>query len=132
MRPLQHWLHSRVPRWAWRRGTLRVGITQRAAAPLEQVSRHTVVPTDASSTGWRATCNGQAASGLWTGPRLLCTRLQGTSALAHLDVTYVTWDVFHIKCHMLSESGFTETYIYIQPVCSFCLAKNGPNLLALL
>ncbi len=28
MRPLQHWLHSRVPRWAWRRGTLRAGITQ--------------------------------------------------------------------------------------------------------
>ncbi len=27
MRLLQHWLHSRVPRWAWRRGTLRVGIT---------------------------------------------------------------------------------------------------------
>ncbi len=22
MRPLQHWLHSRVPRWEWRRGTL--------------------------------------------------------------------------------------------------------------
>ncbi len=77
MRPLQHWLHSRVPRWAWRRGTLRVGIIQqcrrslspwtdlaflRAAAPLEQVSRHTVVTTDASSTGWGATCNGQAAS----------------------------------------------------------------------
>ncbi len=39
--------------------------------PLEQVSRHTVVTTDASSTGWGATCNGQAASGLWTGPRLL-------------------------------------------------------------
>ncbi len=86
MRPLQHWLHSRVPRWAWRRGTLRVGITQqcrrslspwtdlaflRAGVPLEQVSRHTVVTTDASSTGWGATCNGQAASGLWTGPRLL-------------------------------------------------------------
>ncbi len=79
MRPLQHWLHSRFPRWAWRRGTLRVGITQqcrcslspwtdlaflRAAAPLEQVSRHTVVPTDAFSTGWGATCNGQAALGL--------------------------------------------------------------------
>ncbi len=43
----------------------------RAAAPLEQVYRHNVVPTDASSTGWGATCNGQAASGLWTGPRLL-------------------------------------------------------------
>ncbi len=86
MRPLQHWLHSRVPRWAWRRGTLRVGISQqcrhslspwtdlaclRAGVPLEQVSRHTVVTTDASSKGWGATCNGQAASGLWTGPRLL-------------------------------------------------------------
>ncbi len=86
MRPLQHWLHSRLPRWAWRRGTLRVGITQqccrslspwmdlaflRAGVALEQVSRHTVVTTDASSTGWGATCNEQAASGLWTGPRLL-------------------------------------------------------------
>ncbi len=86
VRPLQHWLHSRVPRWAWRRGTLRVGITQqcrrslspwtylafiRAGVPLEQVSRNTVVTTDASSTGWGATCNRQAVSGLWTGPRLL-------------------------------------------------------------
>ncbi len=32
------------------------------------------------------------------------------------------------KRHPVSESGFTETYIYIQPLCSFCLAKNGPNL----
>ncbi len=86
MRPLQHWLHSRVPRWAWRRGTLRVNITQqcrrslspwtglaflRAGVPLEQVSRHTVVTTDVSSMGWGATCNRQAASGLWMGPRLL-------------------------------------------------------------
>ncbi len=78
MRPLQHWLNSRVLRWAWHRGTLRVGITQqcrrsqspwtdlaflRAGVPLEQVSRHTVVTTDASSMGWGATCNGQAASG---------------------------------------------------------------------
>ncbi len=75
---LQHCLHSRVPRWAWRRGTLRVNITQqcrrslspwmdlaflRAGELLEQVSRHTVVTTDTSSTGWGATCNGQAASG---------------------------------------------------------------------
>ncbi len=75
-----------VPRWAWRRGTLRVGISQqcrrsltpwtdlaflRAGVPLGQVSRHTVVTTDASSTGWGTTCNGQAASGLWTVPRLL-------------------------------------------------------------
>ncbi len=86
MRPLQHWLHSRVPRWAWRHGTLWVNITQecrrsfspwmdlaflRAGVPLEQVSRHVVVTTDASSTGLGATCNGQAASGLWMGPRLL-------------------------------------------------------------
>ncbi len=89
MRPLQHWLHSRVPRWAWRRSTLRVAISQqcrrslspwtdlaflRAGVPLEQVSRHTVVTTDASSMGrymLHTTCNGQAASGLWTGPRLL-------------------------------------------------------------
>ncbi len=76
MRPLQHWLHSRVPRWAWRRGTLRVGITQqcrrslspwtdsaflRAGVPLEQVSRHTVVTV---CMGWGATCNRQAAL-LW-------------------------------------------------------------------
>ncbi len=89
-RPLPHWLHSRVPRWAWRRGTLRVGISQqcrrslspwtdfaflRAGVPLEQQSRHTVVTTDASSTGWGATCNGQAASGLWTGPTALAHQL---------------------------------------------------------
>ncbi len=34
MRPLQHWLHSRVPRWAWRHGTLRVGITQQCRRSL--------------------------------------------------------------------------------------------------
>ncbi len=38
---------------------------------LEQVSRHVIVTMDASSTGWCATCNGQAASGFWTGSRLL-------------------------------------------------------------
>ncbi|KAL0195636.1 hypothetical protein M9458_009212, partial [Cirrhinus mrigala] len=31
---------------------------------------HVIVNTDASSTGWGAVCNGQAASGSWTGPRL--------------------------------------------------------------
>ncbi len=86
MRPLQHWQYSRVLRWAWHSSILWMGITQqcrrslspwtdlaflRARVPLEQVSRHTVVTTDASSTGWGATCNGQAALGLWTGPRLL-------------------------------------------------------------
>ncbi len=36
------------------------------------------------------------------------------------------------QCHLLSVSGFTDTYIYIQSVCSFCLDKNGPNFHALL
>ncbi len=66
-----------VPRWAWRRGTLQVNITQecrcsfspwtdlaflRAGVPLEQVSWHVVGTTDASSTGWDATCNRQSGS----------------------------------------------------------------------
>ncbi len=38
--------------------------------PLEQVSRHAVVFTDASTTGWGATYNGHAVSGVWTGPQL--------------------------------------------------------------
>ncbi len=33
----------------------------RARVPLVQVSRHAVVFTDASTTGWGATCNGHAA-----------------------------------------------------------------------
>ncbi len=84
MRPLQHWLHGRVPRWAWQRGTYRVAITPecrrtfspwsdplflRAGVPLEQVSRHAVVFTDASATGWGATYNGHTVSGVWTGPQ---------------------------------------------------------------
>ncbi len=75
MRPLQHWLQ---------RGTYRVAITPecrqtfspwsdplflRAGVALEQVSRHAVVFTDASATGWGATYNGQAVSGVWTGPQ---------------------------------------------------------------
>ncbi len=62
MRPLQHWLYGRIPRWAWKRGTYQVQITPacrktfrpwsdpsflRAGVPLEQVSRHAVVFTDA-------------------------------------------------------------------------------------
>ncbi len=85
MRPLQHWLHGRIPRWAWKHGTHRVQITPacrktfspwsdpsflRAGVPLEQVCRHAVVFTDASATGWGATYNGHAVSGVWTGPQL--------------------------------------------------------------
>ncbi len=75
MRPLQHWLHSRVPRWAWRRGTLRVGISQqcrrslspwtdlaflRAGVPVEQVSRHTVVTACCSHPGAAQSCGRRA------------------------------------------------------------------------
>ncbi len=42
----------------------------RAGVPLEQVSRHAVVYTDASAKGWGATFNGLAVSGVWTGPQL--------------------------------------------------------------
>ncbi len=85
MRLLQHWLHGRVPRWAWQSGTLRVQVTPacrqtftpwsdlsflRAGVPLEQVSRHAVAYTDASAKGWGATFNGHAVSGVWTGPQL--------------------------------------------------------------
>ncbi len=84
MRPLQHWLHGRFPRWAWQSGMLWVQVTpvcrQTFApwsdlsflreAPLEQVSRHAVVYTDASTTGWGATFSGLAVSGVWTGPQL--------------------------------------------------------------
>ncbi len=42
----------------------------RAGVPLEQVSRHAVVYTDAYTTGWGATYNGHAVSGFWTGPQL--------------------------------------------------------------
>ncbi len=85
MRPLKHWLYGRIPRWAWKRGTYRVQITPacrkifrpwsdplflRAGVPLEQVSRHAVVFTDATTTGWGATYNGHAVSGVWTGPQL--------------------------------------------------------------
>ncbi len=41
-----------------------------AGVPLEQVSRHAVVYTDASAKGWGATFNGLAVSGVWTGPQL--------------------------------------------------------------
>ncbi len=85
MRPLQHWLHGRVQRWAWQSRTLRVQVTPAcrqtftpwsdfsflwAGVPLEQVYRHAVVYTDASAKGWGATFNGLAVSGVRTGPQL--------------------------------------------------------------
>ncbi|KAL0194500.1 hypothetical protein M9458_008072, partial [Cirrhinus mrigala] len=51
------------------------------------VSRRIVVTTDASKTGWGATCNGQAASGVWTGPRLFRPMIQGKHVLVRSDNT---------------------------------------------
>ncbi len=83
--PLQLWLHGQVPRWARKRGTHQVQNTPacrttfspwtelsflRAGVPQEQVSRHSVVFTDASATSWGAMYNGHAVSGVWTGPKL--------------------------------------------------------------
>ncbi len=83
--PLQLWLHGQVPRWARKRGTHQVQNTPacrttfspwtdlsflRAGVPQEQVSRHSVVFTDASATSWGAMYNGHAVSGVWTGPQL--------------------------------------------------------------
>ncbi len=77
----------------------------RAGVPLEQVSRHAVVFTDASATGWGATYNGHAVLGVWTGPQLrwhinclellavrlalsrLRGRLQGKDVLVRTDNT---------------------------------------------
>ncbi len=85
MRLLQHWLHGQIPWWAWKRSTHRVQITPacrktfspwsdpsflREGVPLEQISRHAVVFTDTSATGWGATYNGHAVSGVWTRPQL--------------------------------------------------------------
>ncbi len=83
MRPLQRWLHDRVPRWAWRHSTYRVSLTPscrrtfspwsdlaflRAGVPLEQVSRHVVVSTDASATGWGPCATGTQPWGSGQGP----------------------------------------------------------------
>ncbi len=77
MRPLQHWSHSRVPRWLLRHGAIRMNIRQefhrsfspwtdlaflRARVPLEQVSRHVAVTKYASSMDWGAACNMQLKS----------------------------------------------------------------------
>ncbi len=115
MGPLQHRLHSRVPKWACRHGTVCVNITPtrcrsfipwmdlvllRVEVPLEQVSRHVIVTMDASSASWCATCNWQAASGFWTGPRLLwhinCLELlaSATSLAAAWLARVVHWQGF--------------------------------------
>ncbi|KAI2643070.1 enzymatic polyprotein [Labeo rohita] len=126
MRPLQRWLHDRVPRWAWHRGTLRIGVSPqcrrlfspwsdpaflRAGVCLGQVSRHVVVHTDASTTGWGAVCNGQAASGSWTGPRLLW-HINCQELLAVLLALRRFLPMLRHK-HVLVRTDNTTTVVYI-------------------
>ncbi|KAL0152766.1 hypothetical protein M9458_052489 [Cirrhinus mrigala] len=145
MRPLQHWLHTRVPRWAWHRGTFRVNITPscrqtlspwtdimflRSGVPLEQVSRRIVVTTDASKTGWGATCNGQAASGVWTGPRLFW-HINCLELLAVLLALRRFRPMIQGK-HVLVRSDNTATVAYINHqggVRSFRMSQLARHLL---
>ncbi len=83
----------------------------RAEVPLEQVSRHVVVSTDASATGWGAMCNGHAAVGLWTGPQLQwhinCLELLAVWLALRRFRT-----LLHEK-HILVRSDNTATVVYI-------------------
>ncbi|KAL0160093.1 hypothetical protein M9458_043818, partial [Cirrhinus mrigala] len=117
---------QRILRWAWHRGTFRVGVTPecrllfspwsdpaflRAGVPLGQVSRHVVVNTDASTTGWGAVCNGQAASSSWTGPRLRwhvnCLELLAVFLTLHLFLPMLRHK------HVLVRTDSTVTVVYI-------------------
>ncbi len=50
MRPLQHWLYGRIPRWAWKRGTYRVQITPACRKTFRPVVR-SLVPSGRSAPG---------------------------------------------------------------------------------
>ncbi len=90
--------------------------------PLEQVSRHTVVTTDASSTGWGATCNGQAALGLWTGPQLFwhinCLELWAV----HLALRQVR--PLLLGKHVLVRTDNTVAVSYIKPAVRYTITLH--------
>ncbi len=126
MRPLQRWLHDRVPRWAWRHGTYRVSVTPscrhtfspwsdlaflQVGVPLAQVSRHVVVSTDASTTGWGAMCNGHAAAGVCTGPQLQW-HINCLELLAVLLALCYFKTLLHER-HVLVRTDNTATVAYI-------------------
>jgi hypothetical protein len=81
MRPLRHWLKTRVPRRAWASGRLRLKVTQNCVTALEPwkavnwyqtgvnlgvISKLKVVSTDASNSGWGALYEGRPTFGLWS------------------------------------------------------------------
>ncbi|PTA42280.1 hypothetical protein C8054_31565, partial [Micromonospora sp. RP3T] len=102
----------------------------RSGVPLEQVSRRIVVTTDASKTGWGALCNGQAASGVWTGPRLLW-HINCLELLAVLLALRRFWPMIQNK-HVLVRSDNMATVAYINHqggVRSFRMSQLARHLL---
>ncbi|TRY93182.1 hypothetical protein DNTS_006308, partial [Danionella cerebrum] len=115
MRPLQQWLLSRVPSWAWRQGALRLedGVLLRSGVPLSSHPNRVVVTTDASKTGWGAMCGSHRESGAWTGRhscwhinrlelvavilalRRFCPLLRGRHVLVRTDSTAVVAYINH-------------------------------------
>jgi hypothetical protein len=146
MRPLQRWLRDRVLRWAWQQGTVRVPVTPtcrqtftpwtnlcflRAGVPLELVSRHVVVSTDAFSMGWGAMCNGHAAAGSWTGPQHLFWHVDCLELLA-VRLTLHRFHALLKNQHVLVRSNNTATvaYIYQQGgLRSRCMSQLACHLL---
>ncbi|CAM4664548.1 unnamed protein product [Leuciscus chuanchicus] len=80
----------------------------RAGVPLKRVSRHVVVSTDASATGWGAMCNGHAAAGSRTGPQ----RLWHVNCLELLAVRLALHRLLRGQ-HVLVRSDNTATVAYI-------------------
>ncbi len=82
-----------------------------AGVPLEQVSRHAVVYTDASAKGWGAMFKGLAVSGVWLGPQLHwhinCLELLAV----HLDLNRLKRRL-RIE-HVLVHTDSTATIAYI-------------------
>ncbi len=96
----------------------------RNALPLSHTGTHSMasVFTDASATGWGATYNGHAVSGVWTGPQLhwhincpellavrlalsrLRGRLQGKGVLIRthntVNVAYINWEGITLPLHV--------------------------------
>ncbi|CAM4674661.1 unnamed protein product [Leuciscus chuanchicus] len=104
MRPLQHWLLGRVPWRAWKDGRFPVAISRtcrktfqpwsdavflRSGVSMIQASRHAVVFTDASKTGWGAMHDGYAVTGRWTGPQLHwhinCLESDNTTTVSYIN-----------------------------------------------
>ncbi len=69
MRPLQRWLHDRVPRWAWRHGTYRVSLTpSRGALDRAPAAVAYQLPRVAGSMACSAPLQTAATREAYTGP----------------------------------------------------------------